>query len=77
MNDKCKEAPYPWCNNAEGCDKCENNEEEMSEIDPTNPFRHIKVIINQILVVLYAKLEKRCLFSSLQTSEGETLRLWG
>ena len=37
MNDKCKEAPYPWCNNAEGCDKCENNEEEMSEIDPTNP----------------------------------------
>lgn len=24
----CDRAPYPWCNNGEGCDACEYREEE-------------------------------------------------
>jgi len=24
MSEICETAPYPWCNNAEGCDTCEH-----------------------------------------------------
>lgn len=29
----CDEAPYPWCNNAEGCDTCADYERWLEEND--------------------------------------------